>query len=70
MQCNSIHSAQIETKYTRPNETEIEEIFQTVDDQSKCQGLNQWTPWKSIKNPASNNGSDYEIIQDHKNLLS
>ena len=62
--------AQIETKYTQPNETEIEEIFQTVDDQSKCQGLNQWTPWNSIKNPASNNGSDYEIIQDHKDSLS
>ena len=70
MQCISICLAQIETIYTRPSESEIDEIFQTVDDQSKCQGFNQWTPWNSIQEPANNNGDDYEIIQDHQDMLS
>ena len=46
------------------------EIFQTVEDKSKCQGLNQWTAWGSVDNPLNNNGSDYEIIQDHIDFLS
>ena len=60
----------MEIYYTRPSESELVKIFQTVEDKSKCQGLNQWTAWRSIDKPLNNNGNDYEIIQDHRDLLS
>ena len=60
----------METNYTQPNETELESVYTTaVEDPSKCYGLNQWTAWSSITNPAINNGNDFELLHDHQNLL-
>ena len=63
---SNIFQEKIEAKYTRPNETELQEIYTKIDeDKSKCQNLNQWTTWNSVSDPAENNGSDYETIHNH-----
>ena len=61
----------IETKFKEPNETEIDSIYNTttVVDDSKCNDLNQWTSWRSIDNPAENDGNDYETLYSHREVF-
>ena len=57
----------LETIFTRPNDTKLEEIYTNeIEDKTKCSYMNQWTSWKSVTNPSSNNGNDYETLHDHR----
>ena len=42
---------------------------QSVEDESKCQGSNQWTGWNSARDPTENFGDDYETLHDHRFLF-
>ena len=64
---DQIFEGKIETKFTRPNEKELEEIYTKIEiDESKCFKSNQWSTWNSVSDPTENNGCDYETIHNHK----
>ena len=61
----------LETIFTPPNDTTLEEIYtKEIVDNTKCSDSNQWTSWKSVTNPSNNNGNDYETLRDHQKNLS
>ena len=50
-----------------PTKLEITQIFTTYDDNSNCQGLREWTAWRSAFD--AKNGSDFEILLEHQTLF-
>ena len=55
---------------TQPDPEELELLYtEVVEDNSKCQGSNQWTGWNSARDPTENLGDDYETLHDHQFLF-
>ena len=55
---------------TQPDPEELESLYtEVVEDNSKCQGSNQWTGWNSARDPTVNFGDDYETLHDHQFLF-
>ena len=49
-----------------PTDQMINEIFTTFSDDSICQGLMEWTTWRSASNDGNaRDGNDYETLADH-----